>query len=231
MFGPFLIPALRLCPAASCLTRPLLRTAAAGRRWSMFVGFAILLSFSRGAWINAAIGDRDLRLLQLRHRARPTGIASRSLALGVVGLSAIGGAVVVATAVRRASADLLSERAALTQSYDEGPEGRFGGQQKAKRLDPRQSARDRRAAVRTAAHHHEEPHNVYLSDVPQRRLDRRLAVHPEAAPARPPCYGLRHAFGAPRTAAAVPGRLRLLRRQRRSRASSSTSTTGATSTC
>ena len=57
---------------------------------------------------------------------------------------------------------LLSERASMDQSYDVGPEGRFGGQEKARNLileNPfgigTHTFRDK--------YHHEEPHNVYLS--------------------------------------------------------------------
>ena len=57
---------------------------------------------------------------------------------------------------------LFGERAALTQSYDEGPEGRFGGQMKAIRtilanpfgIGPQQFAPN---------FHFEEAHNVYLT--------------------------------------------------------------------
>jgi hypothetical protein len=59
-------------------------------------------------------------------------------------------------------ADLLSERAALTQEYDEGPEGRFGGQEKAVGLLMRHPLGI--GAQQFAPHyHHEEPHNTYLA--------------------------------------------------------------------
>ena len=57
---------------------------------------------------------------------------------------------------------LMQQRASLTQGYDEGPEGRFGGQSKAFQLilgSPfgigTHTFRER--------HHHEEVHNVYLT--------------------------------------------------------------------
>ena len=57
---------------------------------------------------------------------------------------------------------LMQERASLTQGYDEGPEGRFGGQQKAVRL-----ILDNPFGIGTHTfrekHHHEEVHNVYLT--------------------------------------------------------------------
>ena len=57
----------------------------------------------------------------------------RFIALAVGAVMAAASVVIVALQFD-AVADLLSERAALTQSYDEGPEGRFGGQEKAMRL-------------------------------------------------------------------------------------------------
>ena len=57
---------------------------------------------------------------------------------------------------------LMTERASLDQSYDNGPEGRFGGQAKARRL-----ILDNPLGIGThtfrEVHHAEEPHNVYLS--------------------------------------------------------------------
>ena len=158
VYGPFLIPAL-LYALHQCLTRPLLRTLLPATM-VMFLGFAILLSFSRGAWISAAIAIAIYGYCSFvtaptnRHRLK-------MLALGVVGLFAIGGAIVVATQINGVG-QLLEERAQLTQSYDEGPEGRFGGHQKAKRLildNPLGIG----AGVFTELHHHEDVHNVYLS--------------------------------------------------------------------
>ena len=57
--------------------------------------------------------------------------------------------------------ELLSHRAALTQDYDVGPQGRFGGQEKAKGLIL-ENPLGIGAQVFAAVHHHEEPHNVYL---------------------------------------------------------------------
>ena len=54
------------------------------------------------------------------------------------------------------------ERASLDQSYDEGPEGRFGGQQKAAGLIL-QNPLGLGAQQFVPQYHHEEPHNVYLT--------------------------------------------------------------------
>lgn len=56
----------------------------------------------------------------------------------------------------------LKERASLTQSYDEGPAGRFGGQHKAMQLIL-ENPLGIGAQQFTAVHHTEEVHNVYLS--------------------------------------------------------------------
>ena len=56
----------------------------------------------------------------------------------------------------------LQDRASLTQSYDTGPAGRFGGQEQATRLlldNPFGIG----AGQFTSVHHHEEVHNVFLS--------------------------------------------------------------------
>ena len=56
----------------------------------------------------------------------------------------------------------LPSRAALTQDYDEGPDGRFCGQQKAADL-VLQHALGIGAQQFAPYFHHEEPHNTYLA--------------------------------------------------------------------
>ena len=58
--------------------------------------------------------------------------------------------------------DLLGQRANLDQSYDEGPNGRFGGQQKARALIVEHPFGIGTHTFRDT-YHHEEPHNVYLT--------------------------------------------------------------------
>ena len=60
------------------------------------------------------------------------------------------------------SRGLASERASLDQSYDEGPEGRFGGQQKAAGL-ALENPLGLGAQQFVPQYHHEEPHNVYVT--------------------------------------------------------------------
>src|SRR5205823_5332936 len=82
-------------------------------------------------------------------------------ALGILAVAAASAVVLVALQLDGV-ANLFGERAALTQSYDEGPEGRFGGQEKAARLIV-EHPMGIGAQQFAPHHHHEEPHNVYLA--------------------------------------------------------------------
>jgi hypothetical protein len=57
---------------------------------------------------------------------------------------------------------LMNERASMDQSYDNGPDGRFGGHAKARRLILDNPFGIGTHTFRTL-HHHEEAHSVYLS--------------------------------------------------------------------
>jgi hypothetical protein len=158
VLGPFLVPGLvyilhRLCGApvrkAIRLFAPLL-----------LIGLALLLSFSRGAWFNMGVAVAiygALHILTVRsHRAR-----LKFMTLGIVGIVAVAGLVVFALQLDTVS-NLASERASLSQRYDEGPEGRFGGQEKAVRLAI-ENPLGLGAQQFVPQHHHEEPHNVYVT--------------------------------------------------------------------
>jgi O-antigen ligase len=158
VLGPFLVPALvyaidRLAGARlGNLTRPLATL--------FFVGLAILLTFSRGAWVNLAVavtGYGALRVLT----ARQDWVRLKIAVLLVATVAGVCGLVLAALQWDEV-ANLLAERAALTQRYDEGPDGRFGGQQKAANLILEHPLGI--GAQQFAPHyHHEEPHNVYLA--------------------------------------------------------------------
>ena len=120
----------------------------------------ILFSFSRGAWAAAVVAlglYSYLYMLTARYDSERLKLA----ALVLIG-AATAGLVLAAALQSDAVASLLQERAALTQAYDEGPDGRFGGQEKAFSM-----VLDNPFGI--GAHqfspffHHEEPHNVYLS--------------------------------------------------------------------
>ena len=158
VYGPFLVPAL-LYAIHQCISRPLPRIGVPVLM-VLFLSFAILLSFSRGAWINMAIAlaiygycsfiSATANLLRLK-----------MIALGATGAFVILGSLAAATQID-AIGKLLEERAQLSQSYDEGPEGRFGGHEKAKRLIL-ENPLGIGAGTFTEIHHHEDVHNVYLS--------------------------------------------------------------------
>lgn len=158
VFGPFLVPAFVF--ALSRLVTGSLRRALLPMSLLLVLGFAVLLSFSRGAWMNLGVAVMlygTLHILTARTHWARLKIAT----LSVVGLAAFG-MLVVAALQFDAVSDLFAERAALTQSYDEGPEGRFGGQEKAAGLAV-QNPFGIGAQQFVPHYHQEEPHNVYLA--------------------------------------------------------------------
>jgi len=158
VFGPFLVPALVY--AASRLAVLPVRKGIVPLVVLLLAGLAMLLSFSRGAWFNLMVALAVygvLYLLTLRSRRARL----RFACLAAAGLLALAALIAVALQLD-AVARLYDERAALTQSYDEGPEGRFGGQLKAAAL-----ALDNPLGLGAQQfvphYHHEEPHNVYVA--------------------------------------------------------------------
>ncbi len=158
VFGPFLVApflyALHLLlhrPWARGMVPIVIATALA---------LANLLSFSRGAWFNLVVALAVYGTLAF---ATAQTSQQREKIVGLV----VGGAALVAVLVlgvvqNDKMASFLEERASLTQSYDVGPAGRFGGQEKAVRLlldNPLGIG----AGEFTSVHHHEEVHNVFLS--------------------------------------------------------------------
>jgi O-antigen ligase len=158
VFGPFLAPAFIY--ALSRLSREPLRKALLPLAVLPIVGLAVLLSFSRGAWFNLGVATAVFGFLHVVTARRNV---ARLRFLAMAATAALAGATVVLTALQfDAVADLFAERATLTQSYDEGPAGRFGGQEKAARLAIVHPFGI--GAQQFAPHyHHEEPHNVYLA--------------------------------------------------------------------
>ncbi len=158
VYGPFLITGL-LASLHLWLARPVAR-GFGPLCLAIVLTVGILFSFSRGAWAAALIALAIFGYFYL-------GTAKRNVerfklsALVLLGTAAIG--LVVAVSLQSENvARFLEERAALTQDYDEGPEGRFGGQEKA-------FAMILENPLGIGSHqfspqfHHEEPHNVYLS--------------------------------------------------------------------
>lgn len=158
VFGPFLVAPF-LYALHLVLHRPWHR-AGLPLAIAALLALANLLSFSRGAWINlilalAIYGSLAYLLAKDQaQRAKIVGIVFAGTALVAL--------VTLVVLQNDKMASFLQDRASLTQSYDVGPAGRFGGQEKAIRLllDNPLGIGAGQFALR---HHHEEVHNVFLS--------------------------------------------------------------------
>jgi O-antigen ligase len=124
------------------------------------LGLGLLVSFSRGAWFSAAVSVLVLAWIALVRSQRQSDIR-RFLIVAAAGTIALIGGLSAALQID-AVRSLMEQRASLDQSYDEGPEGRFGGQEKAKKLILENPFGIGTHTFRET-YHHEEPHNVYLS--------------------------------------------------------------------
>lgn len=121
---------------------------------------ALLLSFSRGGWVNALVALSVYGLLTLLG-ARTNWLRVKLISLAGVLVIAGAGLIIVALASDSVS-KLFDQRAAVSQSYDEGPEGRFGGQEKAIR-HALENPLGLGALQFGGILHPEQPHNVYIS--------------------------------------------------------------------
>ncbi len=158
VFGAYLVPAA-LLTTQIWLNRPIRKAF-----WSFvatpILVLGVLVSFSRGAWASMIFGFVILGYLNLvtvqsnRHRLKLFLLAT----FGIIGATTIA---LAALQVPEVSA-LFSERASLMQSYDVGPQGRFGGQQKALGLIS-EHPMGIGALVFGRHYHGEDVHNVYLS--------------------------------------------------------------------
>ena len=158
VFGPFLVPAIvyaiHLAVSRSAL-RALLPAA-----MLVLLSFAVVLSFSRGAWINLAMAVTVYVYLAIV--LSPTNWQRLKLMVFVAAGALVAGCGLVALTEVPEIGRVLADRATLTQSYDEGPEGRFGGQRKAVGLIA-ENPLGIGALEFSASHHFEDVHNVYLS--------------------------------------------------------------------
>lgn len=158
VFGPFLVPAT-LYALHTALERPL-RKAAAPLALAGLLALGIFVSFSRGAWINLIV-SLAIFLAIAFVTAPGNGRRQKIVFLAIAGAALIAAAI-TATLQNDKVASLVAERASLSQSYDTGPEGRFGGQEKATALIL-ENPLGIGAAQFAPYYHHEEAHNVYLS--------------------------------------------------------------------
>lgn len=155
VFGPFLILPLLFLIQTALLRglRPLYYLAAL----IMFIG--LFLSFSRAAWMHAALSITLMLVLMfatnpsLRFRAR-------LVTYGICAVIGLFGLVTVMLSIS-AVGNLFKERANLLQSYDAGETGRFGSQIKSLPL-----LLERPNGLGPQQFHHtfpDAPHNVYLN--------------------------------------------------------------------
>jgi O-antigen ligase/polysaccharide polymerase Wzy-like membrane protein len=158
VLGAFLVPAL-LYAFNVVLTARLLR----GSLWAIALPLLLLgtlLSVSRGAWLNLAVSlvvySAFVFIIAATNRERLKLIIVMVLA----GLCAVG--VLAAAQSIPKVADIMGERATFEQSYDVGPEGRFGGQEKAAELVVTHPL-GIGALEFGRVHHHEDVHEVYLN--------------------------------------------------------------------
>jgi O-antigen ligase len=158
VFGPFMVaPLLYLLHLV--LTKPF-RAALFPLALAGLLVLATLLSFSRGAWINMAVGVVTYGYLAFV-TAPTVGQRERIVSLLALGVTMFGVLIAVAAQSEHVS-DLLAERASLNQSYDVGPQGRFAGQAKALGLAT-ENPLGIGARTFTNVHHPEDVHNVYIS--------------------------------------------------------------------
>jgi O-antigen ligase len=158
VYGAFLVPPM-VYAAHLWLTRPAAR-GLGPLLMLMVLAVGILLSFSRGAWINMGVALAAFGYLSFAtarsHRSR--------LKLALIALAALGvmGIAVLVVLQSESVSELIAERASFDQSYDHGPEGRFGGQAKAVGLII-ENPFGIGAGEFGERHHHEDVHNVYYS--------------------------------------------------------------------
>ena len=158
VFGPFIVPAFIYCVhiiLSADERGTFFKTVAAAT-----LCVALLVSFSRGAWFNAVISLAIYGYLIFiaaptnRFRIKLLVISFFGVCILMLGI----GALIQLDSI----SSLLSERAAVTHSYDTGPEGRFGGQLKALRIIA-SNPLGIGALEFSRSFHSEDVHNVYLS--------------------------------------------------------------------
>lgn len=158
VLGAFLVPAL-LYAFNGVLTSRFRRAVP----WALAVPvllLAIFLSFSRGAWLNLFVALIAYSFFTFIIAATNRERIKLIFFMIMAGVLAVG-LLAAAQSIPKV-AELLGERATFEQSYDVGPEGRFGGQQKAAELVARHPL-GIGALEFGRVHHHEDVHEVYLN--------------------------------------------------------------------
>lgn len=158
VLGPYLVPAFLYC-LHLMLTRGKEQILFALPLMGLFL-FAILMSFSRGAWLLFAVAS-SLYIALFFLTASSNKQRFKTIALCLVSLFALIGIILVALQSPKVQG-LWSERASLNQSYDVGDQGRFVGHKKAIKIIS-ENPIGIGALYFGYNYHHELPHNLYLS--------------------------------------------------------------------
>jgi O-antigen ligase len=158
VFAPYLVPPL-VYAVHLWLSHPVTK-AFVPLGIVFLLAFALFLSFSRGAWVNLAVALAAFGYLSFI-LARSNWARFKLAMIALACLTALAAVTVIALQFDSIS-KLAAERATLDQSYDQGPDGRFGGQLKAVRLILEHPF-GIGAGEFTQRHHREEVHNIYLS--------------------------------------------------------------------
>jgi O-antigen ligase len=156
VFGPFLVPVALWS----------MELAWQGRGWTRVVGlalfpaavFGVLISFSRGAWLNFSVAVAAYLALTVLS-ARSTHARLKLIVAGFALLAVAIGVVSIAV-TSQGFAGHLAERARVFQEYDLAASGRFASQARALR-----SVTTNPLGIgpgRTSAEFQLEPHNLYL---------------------------------------------------------------------
>lgn len=158
VLGAALAPAI-VYLAWTVLRRPL-RQALLAASVGLPLVFALLLTFSRGAWASVAVSLMLVVWLAFVTTRRAVDMR-RLFAVAILGTATLATALGSALELE-AVEGIFEERASFDQDYDEGPDGRFGGQAKAIGL-----ILDNPFGIGTHTfrdtYHREEAHNVYLT--------------------------------------------------------------------
>lgn len=157
VFGPFLIVPMLLAIQAF-FHRPPKAMLRAGAILGVLM-IALLLSFSRGAWIHFGLSAAVMIGLMFV-TARSAAERRRMVLIVAVGVVLLLALVAVLLSIDKV-ADLMRERANFNQSYDNGPMGRFG-----RHVYGWQLALDRPfglGPLQFAKYFTEDVHNVYLN--------------------------------------------------------------------
>jgi hypothetical protein len=158
VLGAFLVPAL-LYAFNVVLTGRFVRASF----WALALPillFGTLLSFSRGAWLNLLVALAVYSFITFGIAATNRERIKLIMYTVLAGVLAVG--VLAAAQSIPKVAELMGERASFEQSYDVGPEGRFGGQEKAAELVMTHPL-GIGALEFARVYHNEDVHEVYLN--------------------------------------------------------------------